>query len=93
MVRTYKLESDGSLKLPPDALDALGAEPGDEVKLFVDSRKKIVRIERHSVDPWADAMREKQSKGLEDLLADQQKRQEAADDIFNQRLRDAKDEE
>jgi len=93
MVRTYKLEADGSLKLPPDALDALGAMPGDEVKLFVDSRKKSVRIERHSDDPWADAMRQKQSKGLEDLLADQQKRQQAADDLFNQGLRKAKDED
>ena len=52
-----------------------------------------MRIERYSDDPWADAMREKKSKGLEDLLADQQKRQQAADDLFKQRLRDPQDED
>ena len=93
MVRTYRIGADGTLRLPPDALDALGAEAGDEVKLFIDSRKKFVRIERHSDDPWADALREKKSKGLEDLLAEQQKRQAAADDLFNKRLRDAQDED
>ena len=93
MAAVYKLGPDGSLKLPPDALDALGAEPGDEVKLFIDSRKKVVRIERHSDDPWADAMREKKSKGLEDLLAEQQKRQQAADDLFNRKLRDSQGED
>jgi len=91
MVQTYRIAPDGSLKLPPDALDALGAEPGDEVRLFVDSRKKVVRVERYSDDPWADALKEKKSKGLDDLFAEQQKRQAAADDLFSQRLRDPKD--
>ena len=91
MVRTYKIEPDGSLKLPREALDALGAAPGDDVKLFVDSRRKFVRVERHSDDPWADALKEKKSKGLEDLFEEQQKRQTDAHDLFNQRLRDSKD--
>jgi len=91
MVRTYRIEPDGSLKLPREALDAIGAEPGDDVKLFVDSRRKFVRVERHSEDPWADALKEKKSKGLEDLFAEQQKRQTDADDLFNKRLRDSKD--
>ena len=84
---------DGSVRLPAEVLEALAAEPGDTLKIFVDKKRKSVRLERFSDDPWADAMRESSSKGFDDILADQQKRQEAADDIFNQRLRDAKDEE
>ena len=85
-----KIESDGSLRLPPEALAALGAEPGDEVRLFVDSRRKSVRIERHSADPWADAMKEKPSHDMEDLFAQQKRREAEADDIFQKRLRDSK---
>jgi bifunctional DNA-binding transcriptional regulator/antitoxin component of YhaV-PrlF toxin-antitoxin module len=87
MVRTYKIAPDGSIQLPSDALAALGADPGDEVTLILDSRRKSVRIERYSEDPWADALREKKSKGLDDLFAEQKKREAAAEDLFNQRLR------
>ena len=90
MVATYTIEPDGTLRLPPEALAALGARPGDEVRLFIDSRKKSVRIERHSDDPWADALKEKPSQGLDELLAAQQKRQAEADDIFDKRLRESK---
>jgi antitoxin component of MazEF toxin-antitoxin module len=84
-----KLESDGSLRLPQSVLDAIGAEPGDELKLFVDNRRKSVRIERYATDPWADAMREQKTKKLDDVLADQEKRHADAEDLFDKKLRDA----
>ena len=87
-----KLEADGSLRLPPEALQTLGAEPGDEVKLFLDNRKKQIRMERTSGDPWADAMRENKPKGMEDIFADQQQREAAAEDIFKRKLGEADDE-
>ena len=86
-----KIEADGSLRLPPEALQTLGAEPGDDVKLFLDNRKKQIRMERTSGDAWADAMRETKSKGLEDIFADQQKREAEADDIFKRKLGEADD--
>jgi len=79
---------DGSVRLPADVLEALGAEPGDTLKLIVDRRRKSVRLERVSEDPWADALREGPSKGLEDILADQQKRQAEADELFNRKLKE-----
>ncbi|MEM8883397.1 MAG: hypothetical protein AAGD14_04980 [Planctomycetota bacterium] len=82
--------ADGSLKLPPEALEALGAEPGDTVKLNLDARQKRVRMERVSDDPWADAMREGPSKGFDDVLSDQQKREAEAKDLFDRKLRDSK---
>ena len=84
-----KLDADGSLRLPQSVLDAIGAAPGDELKLFVDNRRKSVRIERHAVDPWADAMREQKTKKLDDVLAEQQKRHAEAEDLFDKKLRDA----
>lgn len=85
-----KLDKDGALRLPQEVLDAMGAEPGDEMKLIVDNRRKSVRIERHANDPWADAMREQKTKKLDDVLADQQKRHSEAEDLFDKKLRDAK---
>jgi antitoxin component of MazEF toxin-antitoxin module len=82
------LGKDGSVRLPPEALEALGAEPGDTLKLFVDRKRKFLRLERVSEDPWADALREGPSKGLEDILADQQKRQAEADALFNKKLKE-----
>ena len=88
-----KLEADGSLRLPQSVLDAIGAEPGDELKLFVDNRRKSVRIERFATDPWADAMREQKTKKLDDVLADQQKRHAEAEDLFDKKMRDAQSSE
>ena len=93
MAATHKIESDGSLRLPPEALAALGAEPGDDVRLFIDTRRKSVRIERHSDDPWADAMKDRPSHDMEDLFAQQKRREAEADDIFQNRLRKSKKED
>jgi len=87
-----RLSKDGSVRLPPEVLEALGAEEGDTLRLFVDRRRKSVRIERFSEDPWADALREGPQKGIEDLLSDQKKRQAEAEDLFDRKLRE-KDEE
>jgi bifunctional DNA-binding transcriptional regulator/antitoxin component of YhaV-PrlF toxin-antitoxin module len=82
------ISKDGSVRLPNEVLEALMAEPGDTLKVFVDKKRKAVRLERFSEDPWADAMREGPSKGLEDILADQQKRQAEAEDLFDQKLKE-----
>ena len=82
------LGKDGSVRLPPEALEALGADPGDTLNLFIDRKRKLVRLERFSEDPWSDAMREGPSKGMEDLLADQQKRQAEAEDLFDRKLKE-----
>ena len=39
-------------------------------------------------DPWADAMRDGPSKGFDDILADQQKRQAEAEDLFNKKMKE-----
>ena len=93
MATTRKIESDGSLRLPPEALAALGAEAGDEVRLLIDTRRKSVRIERHSADPWADAIKEKPSHDMDDLFAQQKRREADADEIFQKRLRESKKED
>ena len=80
------IQPDGSVRLPAEALETLGAEPGDEVKIFLDNRKKAVRLERTSGDPWADAMRETKSKDLGDILAEQKKREAEADELFRRKL-------
>jgi len=82
------LAPDGSVKLPPEVLEALGAEPGDTIRLFVDRRRKSVRLERFSEDPWADALREGPARDIEDLLSDQKKRQSEAEDLFDKKLRE-----
>ena len=89
MARTIPIQPDGSVKLPKDALEALGAEPGDEVRIFVDTRKKAVRIERHSDDPWADALKAKPQKGIEDIFEEQKRRQAEAEQIFKKRFKDS----
>ena len=83
-----EINKDGSVRLPPEVLEALGAEPGDNLKFVIDRRRKSVRLERVSDDPWADAMREGSSKGMEDILADQEKRQADADSAFDRKLKD-----
>lgn len=87
--RTLPLGPGGEVKLPADALEALGIEPEDkEVEIFVDTRRKQVRLERHVEDPWADALKEKEQKGLEDLMADQTQREQDAQDLFERKLKE-----
>ena len=82
------IAKDGSIRLPAELLQALGAEPGDTLKFVIDRRRKTVRFERVSEDAWADAMREGPSKKLDDILADQQKRQADAEDLFDKKLKE-----
>ena len=87
--RTLPLGSGGELKLPPDALEALGVGPEDKaIEIFVDTRRKQIRLERHVDDPWADALRAKSEKGLEDLMADQDQREADAQDLFDRKLKE-----
>ncbi|MHC4953779.1 MAG: hypothetical protein ACYTGZ_07800 [Planctomycetota bacterium] len=90
MAKTYSIQPDGSIKLPHEALEAIGAEPGDEVRLFIDGRKKVIRIERHSDDPWADALKEKPKQDMEGIFEEQKRRQAEAEAIFKKRLKDSK---
>jgi len=82
------ISKDGSVRLPAEVLEALAAEPGDTLKIVVDKKRKSVRLERFSDDPWADAMRESSSKGFDDILADQQKRQADAENQFDQKMKE-----
>jgi hypothetical protein len=87
--RKLPLGSGGELKLPPDVLEALGIEPEDkEVEIFVDTRRKQLRIERHVDDPWAEALKEKPEKGFEDLMSDQEQREADAQDLFDRKLKE-----
>jgi bifunctional DNA-binding transcriptional regulator/antitoxin component of YhaV-PrlF toxin-antitoxin module len=87
--RTLPLGSGGELKLPPDALEALGIEPEDKaVEIFVDTRRKQIRLERHVDDPWADALKKKEEKDLEDLMADQEQREAEAQELFERKLKE-----
>jgi antitoxin component of MazEF toxin-antitoxin module len=83
-----KLGGAGELKLPPEALEALELEKGDELSLEIDTRRKQLRLERFVADAWADAMKEKPQKGLEDLMDEQKQRDEAAKDLFEKRIKD-----
>ena len=78
----------GELKLPPEALEALELEPGGEVSLEIDTRRKQLRLERFVADAWAEAMKEKPQKGLEDLMDDQKAREEAAKELFEKRIKE-----
>jgi len=87
--RTLPLGSGGELKLPPDVLEKLGIEPEDkEVEIFLDTRRKQLRVERHVDDPWAEALRQKEEPGFEDLMADQQQREADAEDLFKRKLKE-----
>lgn len=76
------------MKLPPEALEALDVEPGGELSLEIDTRRKQLRLERHVDDAWAEAMKEKPQKGLEDLMDEQKRREEAAKELFEKRVKD-----
>ena len=83
-----KVGASGEVKLPPEALEALELEPGGEMSLEIDTRRKQLRLERFVADAWAEAMKEKPQKGMEDLLDEQKQREEAAKDLFEKRIKD-----
>lgn len=85
-----KVGATGEVKLPPEALEALELEPGGEMSLEIDTRRKQLRLERHVDDAWGEALKEKPQKGMEDLLDEQKKRDEAAKEMFEKRLKDKK---
>ena len=86
--RLLKVDAKGNVKLPADALEAIGHETGEDVEIFVDTRRKQIRLERHVEDPWADALKPKDEKGFGDLMSEQQAREQAAADLFDQKMKD-----
>jgi len=86
--RHLKLGPKGELHLPDEALHALDLKPGESVKLRIDARHKVLHLERHVDDPWAEALRDKQAPGFEDLLHEQKKRDEEAKRQFDQRMKE-----
>ena len=87
-VRKLKIGPDGKIQLPPDVLEALEASPGGDLEIFVDTRRKQVRLERHVEDPWAEATKERKQKGFDDLISDQEKRDQEASDLFDAKLKE-----
>ena len=83
-----KLGGGGELKLPPEALEALELEPGQEMSLEIDTRRKQLRLERFVADAWSEALKEKPQKGMEDILDEQKQREQAAKELFEKRLKD-----
>lgn len=81
--------SDGRVLLPKEALDAIDVEPGAHVKLFIDTRRRSLRIERHVDDVWGEALKKKDGKSFDDILAEQKQREKEAEDIFRRGSKDA----
>ena len=88
--RLLDVGPDGEVKLPPDALEAIALEAGEKVRIVVDTRRKEIRLERHVEDAWAEAMKPKEQKGFDDLMAEQARRDAEAKEIFERKLKDAK---
>ena len=88
--RTLDVGTGGEVKLPPDALEAIGWEPGEQVRLQIDTRGKRIVLERHVEDAWADALKQRPEKGFEDILSEQAQREEDAKDVFERRLKERK---
>jgi len=86
--RLLDVGPDGSVRLPADVLESLEIAPGGKVALNVDTRHKVIRLERHVEDPWAEALRDKNTKGFDDLLSDQEARDREAHRIFEERLKE-----
>jgi len=86
--RTLTVGSNGEVTLPADVLRLLDVAPGDAVELRLDTRGHAVRLERHVEDAWAEALKPKPQKGLEDVLDEQSRREREADDLFERRLRE-----
>lgn len=85
--RILKVGSQGEIVLPPEAMEALGLEPGGQVELHIDTVRKALRLERKVADPWAEALKDKKSPGFEDLMADQTRRQKEAGKNFEEKLK------
>lgn len=88
--RVVKLGPNGELVLPPEALELLGLKAGGEAALCIDERKGIVSLERHVSDLWEEAMREKEKPALEDLFDEHRKKQDAAKQTFERKLKEPK---
>ena len=86
--RTLPVGPDGEIKLPADVIEKLDIELGGAVEIFLDTRRKQLRIERHTDDPWADALQQKEQRGFEDLMGEQQERDAAAEELFDQKAKD-----
>jgi len=83
-----KLGPGGEVKIPAEAMEALELEPGADLVVEIDTRRKQLHLERHVDDAWAEAMKEKPQKGLEDLMSEQQAREEAAKELFEKRIKE-----
>jgi antitoxin component of MazEF toxin-antitoxin module len=87
------LGANGEVRLPDEALSALGVQPGEKLSVKIDTRHKALRIERHVDDPWSEALKQKEQQGFEDILGAQKQRDDEASDLFDRRLKDAPKEE
>jgi len=85
--RKLPVGKNGEVRLPPDALEALGLEAGEQVRLTIDTRRHEIRLERHVDDAWGEALKEKKGKDFTDLWDDQSKREEEAKRIFDEGLK------
>jgi len=88
--RSLKVGPEGTVKLPPDALEAIGWEAGEDVRIVLDTRQKRILLERHVEDAWADALKQRPGKGFDDILSEQAQREQEARDIFERRLKETK---
>ena len=86
--RLLDVGSNWEIKLPADVVEALGLESGEKVQIYIDARRKAVRLERHVDDPWGEALKEKDTPGFEDLMEDHQTREEDAKKLFEQKLKE-----
>ena len=87
------LGANGEVRLPDEALHALDVQPGEKLSLRIDTRHKALRLERYVDDPWAEALKQKQQEGFEDILGAQKQREDEAADLFDKRLKEAPKEE
>jgi hypothetical protein len=83
-----KIGQGGEIHLPPEAMELLELEPGHQVKLFLDKRRKQIRLERMVEDPWGEAMDRKSEKGFEDILGEQKDRDQEAADYFDKKIKE-----
>ena len=86
--RTLDIGANGEIRLPEDAMRTLDVAPGEKLEISVDTRRKMIRLERYVDDPWAEAMKTKEEKGFEDLASEQDKRDAAASELFDRKLKD-----
>ena len=62
--KILRVGPDGSIQLTKEALEMIDVEPGGQVKLFMDVRRKQLHVERHVDDAWADALEQKEQPGM-----------------------------